>query len=580
MKSLQTKLLLFFAGCILLAGFILSYVVFTSSTALVVNSVALQAKNISSNVAARINVEDFTKIVEETRKSPASSEAVMNLSEYRTMREQLSDMKEMNGLKYLYTMTELEKGVYAYVVDGFPINENEASLPGDVEKNYYKNLEAIFQTQEPQIGELTYNEEYGATVTAYVPLFDNSGKMVGIVGADFDATNIYQLMKKEKINMLLITLGILVLTIFVSYLFARVLIKPLRLLTQTVEKVREGDLTVHFTTKTKDEVGQLGLAFEQMVSDLNLMIKGINTNSYYLAQASQELASSTETATYNTDQIVSQVYTVKQGTDEQLRISENAAATIQQMSREIQQIATTALDVQNSSRSVTKLADTGRIQVENASNEIQAIQLSQKESSSLIELLGQKSTQIIEIVDVISGIAKQTNMLALNASIEAARAGEAGKGFAVVAEEVHKLALESSQAASHISELVRSIQVSTNDTISQMAQSTEQINQGVKVISQSGQAFLSIISAIEEVIVQVETVTSASQQLATGSEHMVESIKEVEMIATVSNQATSECTQIVDQEMIIMKEIEASTEELSAMAEQLHTLISKFKVKE
>lgn len=580
MKSLQTKLLLFFVGSILLAGSVLGYVIYSSSTALVVNSIGMQAREISTNVAARINIEDFQKIVEETKRQTGSKEAVLDMIEYRDMRKQLAEMKEMNGLKYLYTMTEIDKGVYAYMVDGFPLDTDEdASMPGDVEKNYYKSMDAVFKTHETQIGELAY-DDYGATVSAFVPLTDQNGKMIGMVGADFDATNVYQLMEKEKINMLLITLGILCLTILVGYLFARVLIKPLRLLAQTVEKVRQGDLTVHFTINSKDEVGQLGLAFEQMVSDLNMMIKGINTNSYYLAHASQELASSTESATYNTNQIVGQVHSVKQGIDEQLRISEIASATIQQMSREIQQIAATAQEVQSSSQTVTSLADSGRAQVENASREIHAIQLSQSESASQIDQLGQKSKQIIEIVDVITSIAKQTNMLALNASIEAARAGEAGKGFAVVAEEVHKLALESSQSASHISELVRSIQVATEQTISQMAQSTEQINQGAAVIDQSGQAFLSIINAIEDVMGQVELVSVATQQLATGSDRMVHSIKEVETIAATSNHATSECSQFVDQEMMVMKEIEASTEELSAMAEQLHTLISKFKVNE
>lgn len=582
MKTLHSKIMLFFSGLIVLAGLILSFVVYQASSSLVKKTIGMQAEAIASHVSSAINTDDFKKIVDETlkEKNSGSTEAVLQMPEYIKMREELNKMKEMNGLKYLYTMIQPSPGVNMYVVDGFPMDSSEVSKPGDVEENKYPAMDAIFATHEKQLGELSISGDYGATITAYSPLLDKDGNMIGIVGADFDATNIYQLMRKQKADMMLITLGILVVTILVSYFFAKMLVNPLRRLALTVAKVRQGDLTVHFQTTTKDEVGQLGQAFEEMVGDLSSMIKGIQVNSYSLTQSSQELAASAENASDNTKQFVDQVQYLKEGADKQLRISERVSKTIDQMSAEVRQIADSAVEVHRMSASVTALADQGKNQVADASGQIHAIQETHKESSELMRLLGEKSTQIIQIVDVISGIAKQTNMLALNASIEAARAGEAGKGFAVVAEEVQRLAVESAKAAGHVNELVQDIQLSTKQAIAQMEHSTEQINRGAVVIGNSGQSFLSIIDAIHEVTMKIEAVTNATQLLAAGSSQMVASFKEVEEIAVDTHQATEKCTQFVKHELAMVEAIEASAEELTAMSEQLHELIRKFKVNE
>ncbi|MGD8191925.1 methyl-accepting chemotaxis protein [Brevibacillus ginsengisoli] len=582
MKTLQAKILIFFSVLIVLAGAILSFVIFHSSSQLIENSVGTQAMNIALNVSHSINVEDFQKVAEQSRKVKelGGPQSVLQMPEYVRIREELAELKKMNGLKYLYTMAEASPGVNMYVVDGYPMdNKEDASMPGAIEQNYYPSMDAAFKTAQTQIGSMN-NDNYGASISTYVPIVDQSGKMVGIVGADFDATNIYQLNQKQRVQMMLITGGILLLTILVSYIFAKFLVKPLRSLTQTVAQVQQGDLTVHFEKGGKDEIAQLGLAFEEMVNDLNTMIKGINHNSYSLTQSSNELAASSETASDSTKQFVDQIQSLKEDADKQLRISEKASKTFNQMSVEIRHIADSALDVNHMSSSVASLADQGKNQVAEATSQIYAIQETQKESSELMRHLGERSAHIIEIVDVISGIAKQTNMLALNASIEAARAGEAGRGFAVVAEEVQKLAVESAGAASRINELVQDIQIATKQATVQMEHSTEQINQGAAVIDHTGQSFLSIIDAVHEVTVKIEAVTNTTQMLASSSNQMVESFKEVEETAMHTSQATEECSQFVKHELAVVEAIEASAEELTAMSIQLHELIKKFKVSE
>lgn len=582
MKSLQAKILIFFSVLIVLAGMVLSFVIFRSSTQLVKKSIGTQAMNIALNVSHLIDVEDFAKVVEATRKvkDSGSPDAVLEMPEYIQIREKLAQLKAMNGLKFLYTMVEASPGKYMYVVDGYPMDTTEEpSLPGDIEENYYPNMEKFFQTGQTQLGDLT-NDNYGAAISTYVPITDSSGKVIGMVGADFDATNIYQLIQRDKIQMMVITGSILLVTLLVSYAFARFLVKPLRKLTHTVAQVSQGDLTVHFDLDGKDEIGQLGAAFKNMVNDLNIMIKGINDNSYCLTKSSHELAASAETASESTKQFVTQMESLKDDADKQLQISDKVGRTFDQMSLEINHIADSALDVHHMSSSVTVLADQGKNQVTDATSQIHAIQETQKESSELMRQLGERSGQIIQIVDVISGIAKQTNMLALNASIEAARAGEAGKGFAVVADEVQKLAVESAKAANHINELVQDIQHATKQAAVQMEHSTEQINQGAYVIDRTGQSFLSIIDAIHEVTVKIKAVTNTTQKLASSSTQMVHSFNQVRETAVHTQQASLECSQFVKHELAVVEAIEASAEELTAMSVQLHGLVNKFKVNE
>ncbi len=180
MKSLQTKILSFFITLLLLAGGILSYVLYQSSVDLVVTSISTQAKKIAESTGKLLDVEDFDKIVDQVKQNPADEsnrQIVMDMPEYQDMRRQLASLKAMNGLKYLYTMAEESPGKYMYIVDGYPLDDAEsASLPGEIEENEYKTMTAIFETGQPQIGELSYSEEYGATITAYVPLQDANGK--------------------------------------------------------------------------------------------------------------------------------------------------------------------------------------------------------------------------------------------------------------------------------------------------------------------------------------------------------------------------------------------------------------------
>ncbi|WCN36665.1 methyl-accepting chemotaxis protein [Aneurinibacillus uraniidurans] len=583
MQSLQTKLLLFFGSLILLAGLLLSYILYASSTKLVLSSVGTQAEVTAEKARALIDTDTLVALTTEALKKTDDEEnakRVTMLPGYATMREKLYAYKEMNGLKYLYTMAEVKPGTYAYIVDGAAPNSEEVSLPGFTEKNEYPQLASIFATKTAQIGELNYDEKYGATITAYIPVMDKAGRMVGIIGADFDATAIYKMMSSQKKHMILITFCILLLALIITYLAARLIVRPLRLLSHTVQKIRTGDLTAHFVHTSKDEIGQLAHAFEEMVSDLNTMIGGIHNSSRQLTDASGELNVSKEAAVNTSERMVEQVEHLKHGADEQLHIIQDVNHTVRAIFQEIESIATHSESVHQRSESAAALARQGHTDITGAVEQMRAIQTLQASLEVDISHLGRRSQEIDEIVVTISQIAEQTNLLALNAAIEAARAGEAGKGFAVVADEVRKLAEQSGKAASRITYLIEEIQTHTSHVVEQMSTSTGQIDSGAVVIERSGSAFTAILDAIHIVTQQIEEVTGFTRQLAVNSRAITHSVGDVEAIASRTSAATATFGILTDEQQAVIEEFTASIDELTQMSHRLHALIGKFKVEQ
>jgi len=180
-----------------------------------------------------------------------------------------------------------------------------------------------------------------------------------------------------------------------------------------------------------------------------------------------------------------------------------------------------------------------------------------REIASTVEGLGRQSREIGEIVEVITGIADQTNLLALNAAIEAARAGEHGRGFAVVADEVRNLAEQSANSTTRIISLIQSIQAETERTIAGIEQGVERAEANARIVGQTGNLMQEIIDSVTGIITQIEEISRGILEINSGSH---------EMAATTEEQSAS------------IDSIAASAQELSNMAEHLQNLVAQFKL--
>ena len=200
------------------------------------------------------------------------------------------------------------------------------------------------------------------------------------------------------------------------------------------------------------------------------------------------------------------------------------------------------------------------------------------ETNAVIKDLDSKSAEIGKIIEVITGIADQTNLLALNAAIEAARAGEHGKGFAVVADEVRKLAELSRQSASQISGLIEVIQKETHQVVEMMNKGTVEISEGTQLVEETGRTFDQILKSIENVSSEIQEVSAISEEMSASVQQVNASIEEVTKIARDSVSSTAEIASATEEQLASMEEVASSSASLANLAENLREMVGKFKI--
>jgi len=254
-------------------------------------------------------------------------------------------------------------------------------------------------------------------------------------------------------------------------------------------KAESGDLSVHLNINTQDEFAFLGDKFNSMIENLANLIKKILFVAEQVASSSEDLNCGAGESSKTTEQIAATIHMVATGTEDQAKSVEQTSTVIGEMSKGIQEVADHSQSVLTISMEASNTATSGAELVQNAVVQMQNINQTVNSTANSVRTLGDKSQRIGYIVDVITGIAKQTNLIALNAAIEAARAGDQGLGFAVVAEEVRKLAEQSGQAAKQISDLILEIRAETENVVIAMEAGIQEVVNGTGVVNEAGNAF-------------------------------------------------------------------------------------------
>ncbi|MFF2091683.1 methyl-accepting chemotaxis protein [Paenibacillus sp. NPDC058174] len=571
MNHLVAKMFVFFSGILLLGGAVLGLTIYHSSTKLVEDSMGLQAKAVAERALTLISTDAYTEL------GPDSGETAY----YNQLRQQLNDVRAANGLKYLYTLGYSEQEGYFYVVDGAPpdVAEDDFSPIGTTEENPYQGMIRAFAEGKAQIGDLT-NDDYGATISAYVPIVAGDGALIGVIGADLDATAIYDLIKSSRTNMIWISLAILLASMLLIYALARYLTNPLKKLKAQVARVGDGDLTLVNMpdVKRRDEIGQLAGAFQQLVFDTRTVIQGISdSSSKLLATAEGVSLHAGETAGASTA-ISSSIQEASRGAAGQVLRSTEVASAMEEITSSMQHIAQSAAVVADVSQQTTNNASEGTSSITAAVERMESIYTSSGKAAGVAHALEGYSEQIGGIVSMMSGIATQTNLLALNAGIEAARAGEHGRGFAIVAEEVRKLAYQSEQSSKQVAELIEAVVRQTAELSITMKASTQDIQAGMETVKQAGDSFLIIRSGLETINERLHDVSAASEQLSAGSEEVSASVEDMENISRQFADRFKEIAASSNAQLQAMQEVSASSESIRLMSQQLKTLIGRFKV--
>jgi methyl-accepting chemotaxis protein len=567
-KRLRTRVLLFSLGALVLFITLFSSALYFISYNMVTKSTGNKALKIAEAAAKRINVDDFKTLqtVEDEKKDT-----------YVKVQEQLSYIRELTGSKYVYTMRKSEKGEFVYVVDGS--SPEDLSHIGDVEEpstDYEKVLAGNIYVGD----EIENQGEWGILISAYYPLKDSNNTVVGFVGVDYDASDVYASLREFRTLCIVIPFVFIVIISLIIIIMVNSMVKPLILIADTGKRVANNDLTVaKLKVKDSSEIGVLIDAFNRMVDNIRFMTGKIQDTTAELTKSSQLITTSIEQVTISSEEITKNVQEIAFNSSNEAQESRATYEITNALSQKIEDIAhklNTTLDNANEMKEKNEIgmkaiSDLGSSFKEYAQHALKVVEK--------IDSLSEKSKFIGSILESINSIAVQTNLLALNAAIEAARAGEYGKGFTVVAEEVRKLAEQSSLSTKEIQSIVNGLMediLSVGSTLNTTRNLLRNVQSSIGI---SNESFQVTKVSVDNTMHQIRLLDNDLKEVEGAKDNVMTSIGNITYAIEQSAASIQEISGSTEEQSAAMEEITSTIEGLDERINDLSDLVNEYKLK-
>lgn len=574
-RKLSSTIILFLGLAILiLLVLFLSFLYFTTKST-VEQTIRSQGVQMAQTFASQVDVAEYEVFLANQTES----------STYWTFREMLNDLREKTGVMYVYTIDGSDEDL-EILIDGMPKgDELAASIGTATSSTTYADVSNVLNG-ETNSTSLVDDPDYGQYLSAFAPILNDNGEVVGILGVDIAATNVKAIENgviKTTFPLIVIILIILMGSILgIIYWYITKRLKPISTLTESVQYLADGRLTQAVETARtikasgNDEIHVFTHHFLTATEQLNAILKQTQNATITLLTEAKRLDEIIETVKDSNNEISTNIYEIAKGSENQKLTNDEAVQAMEEMTIGIQRIADSSTTVAESSNEMTDLVSASTAQAGEVVLQIEEVERSVLSTEKLIHELTNGYSAIEEMIHVISDITDQTNLLALNASIEAARAGESGKGFAVVANEVKKLAEQSRSSAAKVSEHILSFKNVTVQALTEIEKSASLMKVGTESVESFGQSLSKVLTSVQHVNNEIQDVSAVTEQLSASSEELLASTEVIQSLLDQAVISTKEVATSTDEQVRSVETLEHTMENLRNTSIELEKAIKQF----
>lgn len=385
--------------------------------------------------------------------------------------------------------------------------------------------------------------------------------------------------KRSIVLILVIASIVIVVGIGIAIVTSNSITRPVNIVKERMVAIADGDLSqAPLEIKSNDEIGQLMNAINIMSNNSRTIMQNVQEVSDIVTGQSEELSQAANEVGSGMEQVASTMEELASATEIQAHSTTELTNSMSLFTEKVSGANENSEQITEKSTIVIGMTDEGTKMMAKSTNQMDRINEVVQDSVEKMKGLDQQAQEISKLVGVINDIADQTNLLALNAAIEAARAGENGRGFAVVADEVRKLAEQVAYSVNDITTFVDNIQAESNVVSASLESGFTAVVEGTTQMEATGRTFQQIYEEVNEMALNIDTVSTNLQDIVENNEQMSKAIEEIASVSEEAAAGVQETAASAEQSSSSMQEVSGSSVQLTELAEQLNDLVRQFKL--